>query len=95
MLYIISWHKNRKSVLSVVILSPFLVQNGARKTCTFFEHFSSVLARRGDDVLHDDIHGSYHKKHPERNPADEVWKHDMFECEESEGAEVAHVRDQL
>ncbi|VIO88763.1 Uncharacterized protein BM_BM9529 [Brugia malayi] len=52
-------------------------------------------ARRGDDVLHDDIHGSYHKKHPERNPADEVWKHDMFECEESEGAEVAHVRDQL
>ncbi|EJD75730.1 hypothetical protein, variant [Loa loa] len=51
--------------------------------------------RRSDDVLHDDNHASYHKKRSEKNPADEVWKHDMFECEESEGAQVAYVRDQL
>uniref|UniRef100_A0AAF5PJQ0 Btz domain-containing protein n=1 Tax=Wuchereria bancrofti TaxID=6293 RepID=A0AAF5PJQ0_WUCBA len=55
----------------------------------------NVRKTRRGDVLHDDIHGSYHKKHLERNPVDEVWKHDMFECEESEEAGVAYVRDQL
>ncbi|CAG9537955.1 unnamed protein product [Cercopithifilaria johnstoni] len=50
--------------------------------------------RRNDDALNDDNYVSYHKKRSERNPADEVWKHDMFECEESEGTQIAHVRDQ-
>uniref|UniRef100_A0A0R3RHT5 Btz domain-containing protein n=1 Tax=Elaeophora elaphi TaxID=1147741 RepID=A0A0R3RHT5_9BILA len=47
--------------------------------------------RKSDDVLNDDNYASYRKKRPERNPADEVWKHDMFEGEESEEAQVAHA----
>lgn len=50
--------------------------------------------RRSDDVLHDDNHSSFHKKRSEKNPTDEVWKHDMFECEEGEAVQVTHVRDQ-
>ncbi|VDO28283.1 unnamed protein product [Onchocerca flexuosa] len=50
--------------------------------------------RRSDDVLHDDNHSSYHKKRSEKNPTDEVWKHDMFECEEGEAVQVTHVQDQ-
>lgn len=50
--------------------------------------------RRNDDVTNDDNYAPYHKKRSERNATDEVWKHDMFECEENEGAEVVHVRNQ-
>ncbi|VBB29547.1 unnamed protein product [Acanthocheilonema viteae] len=50
--------------------------------------------RKNDDTL-DDNYESYHKKRSEKNPADEVWKHDMFESEENEGAEIAHVQNQL
>uniref|UniRef100_A0A915PW99 Btz domain-containing protein n=1 Tax=Setaria digitata TaxID=48799 RepID=A0A915PW99_9BILA len=49
-----------------------------------FSLVDGPLVRRSDDVLHDDNSGPYHKKRSERNPADEMWKHDMFECEESE-----------
>ncbi|KAM3728507.1 Sodium channel protein type 7 subunit alpha [Dirofilaria immitis] len=49
--------------------------------------------RRNDDVLNDDDnHSSYRKKRSEKNPADEVWKHDMFECEESEAVQITHVQ---
>ncbi|VDK88770.1 unnamed protein product [Litomosoides sigmodontis] len=48
--------------------------------------------RRSDDVLNDDNYALHHKKRSERNPTDEVWKHDMFECEGSEEAQVVNVQ---